>query len=465
MLRRSHSDRRSLARLHREHRQGPRSIRSKVWDWYQTYEPLDLNFWVAWRRVPEIVQSLREIDDLDDIDDAHLQVIAWFGSALTAQEQDPTDLGKEVYRRARRLLRRTTALVEELYECVGTESPSVRLELLNAQGRLREAGELLVTKNHRHDRSARIAGRLQAGGSDVLSYLVMRVLTAGDRLPKSRAEVLVARMGRVFGWEVGSQTTEVGGRDESPAIRKRVERFRASPRWLVSAPWQVLLWDTLEIPPDRFGEEGAPLALVTNVEAAEKVALKVNTDERYFDVVALSASLEDVKHDTESVWLGFDREFDRLAEDIRDHRSRMDTYQEEFLNGLRRDPTHCVALKRAEHDWAEEREVLKDSYRTMRMVARALKQPEEDYQAPEMPRLAINLLEPLADRVRKSRLPEDGELMDLERRWRAEKEAIELLVTRERILNQAIGVPGADDDLTRPVFPTYLGLRTLLSEK
>ena len=130
--------------------------------------------------------------------------------------------------------------------------------MLKAEEQLTVARDVLVSELGHLGRSPSILGWLQPGWRDMLAYLVMRILVEAAGRTKARAEVLVAQIGTVVDWQVGFQTKDVGGRDESPAVRKRVERFRATPRRLFSGPWQVLLWDTLEIVPEQFGPEFDP---------------------------------------------------------------------------------------------------------------------------------------------------------------------------------------------------------------
>ena len=447
-------ERPALAKLRQVHRRERRSIRSEVRSWYQVYEPIDLDFQSVWRRVPAILKALRDLDGLDDVDDRPLQVIAWIGSALPASATPSSRRQQDAYVRARERLRRAAAQVEAVQDCIGTLSPKTSLELLEAREQLRKCSQTLVEELGQLDPVGRWIGRFQPEGDDLFSFLVMRILVEAVGLTKARAEVVVARMGDVFGWNVDYETRDSGGRDESPAIRKRVERFKNSGRWEVCAPWQVLLWDTLGVSPDRPGANAAPPISRLDCKRLADLSRPIDSEERYMDVAGVGASIQARIRDIDRADRGFKRESAQLQGEARDRESRILGYEEKLLHLTRQDPIHAVILEKLEAHYADSKRQYEQIRQAHRAASRALGRPTDDADTSALPTLGIAWVELLVDGIRQDPEPTAKGLKDLARWWTSEKTEIEKVTRRLRVLLLALGRPG--DEINAPVYHTFL---------
>ena len=183
----------------------------------------------------------------------------------------------------------------------------------------------------------------------MLSYLIMRVLVEGACLTKGEAEVQVALMGVLFGWEVNYTAKDTAGRNDSSAIRKRIERFKASPRWAASGPWQMFLWDTLRIPPER----GLRLSSLVDTQREDELFREM-CRRGPLSANAWLASLRAQTDDRNLIWRGFEHDLGLLSEQLDKAYRRVTNYMEDIGEVIRHQLGRSASLKELVGRWTQQ---------------------------------------------------------------------------------------------------------------
>ena len=321
-------DTRALAKLHWETRCELRTTRLRVRSWYATYEPLDLSFRRAWRRVPEILIALRELRGMEGIDDQQLQLVAWIASALTASDEAQGAPERMAYVRARRALERALVEVESAEGAAREVSPEATLEMLEAGQSVRGAQEALVDALGHRDPKTRPVRPYVPITLELFSYLVSRILVCSAGLTKARAEVQIARIGPLLGWRPSYQVAEGRERDDSSAVRHRIQRFQRSPRWPQSGSWQVLLWAAQGVPPERSAE-GARPPLIAPAVLKDWCTMKLESRSDLLDMRCRLRAVEAVETNVGIIFRGAQRDVDRCIRELEERIEERQQLEEE----------------------------------------------------------------------------------------------------------------------------------------